>query len=470
MKALVIGDPHFKHNSDVSESEEYVTKIIAIARKHDPTFIVILGDILDTHEIIRVQPHNLAEKLIEGLSEIAHTYVLIGNHDYINNSQFLTTNHIFGPFKKWNNVTIVDAVVGIYIEEKYFVFVPYVPVGRFQEALDTLVKDGETWELADCIFAHQEFKGCKPRNKDNTFKSKVGDIWDEDYPLVISGHIHKAQNVGKNIKYPGNSLQHSYLENPNKHVLIVEWGEDIDDEIAEPTFTKISTGMKKKKSIDMNVTEIKEKGLEFFEEDGSANYNLQINLVGTTAEFNNFKTSELYNNLTTQGTVFSYEIAATHKPKNNDIVLSGATRSEVSYDRVFQNLVFTKNELIKKQYEKLFGVLEPEEKEYIEINYVSVSSNESVSESSAERCETSLSTDENNGIVINTVYECKVCKCETDDECHNTMFCVSCDEVYCNKCSIDYLCKNCDKCSICEKGKLIKYKGVCGNCKKGNKK
>jgi DNA repair exonuclease SbcCD nuclease subunit len=463
MKALVIGDPHFKHNSDVSESEEYVTKIVAIAREHNPTFIVVLGDILNTHEIVRVQPHNLAEKFIEGLSEIAHTYVLIGNHDYINNSQFLTTNHIFGPFKKWNNVTIVDTTTGVYIEEKYFVFVPYVPVGRFQEALDTLVKDGETWELADCIFAHQEFKGCKPRNKDNTFKSKVGDVWDEDYPLVISGHIHKAQNVGKNIKYPGNSLQHSYLENPNKHVLIVEWREDTDsigDEISEPKFTKISTGMKKKKSIDMNVTEIKEKGSECFEDNES--FNLQINLIGTTAEFNNFKTSELYTELTSQGTVFSYEIAATKQPKNNDVVLSGSNRSDVSYDKVFQNLVSTKNELIKKQYEKVFGVLEPEEKEYIEINYVSDSS-----ESEKDSCEVEENA-ESNGIVINTVYECRGCKKETDTEDDDTFICAFCNEVYCGKC-IDYLCKDCGSCSVCEKNKLIKYKSKCGSCK-GRKK
>ncbi len=458
MKALVIGDPHFKHNSDVSESEEYVTKIISIAREHDPTFIVVLGDILDTHEIVRVQPHNLAEKFIEGLSEIAHTYVLIGNHDYINNSQFLTTNHIFGPFKKWSNLTIVDTVKEVYIEEKYFVFVPYVPPGRFLEALNTLVTPDatETWELADCIFAHQEFKGCKPRNKDNTFKSKVGDVWDEDYPLVISGHIHKAQNVGKNIKYPGNSLQNSYLENPNKCVLIVEWPEDTEDTEGEPKFTKISTGMKKKKSIDMNVSEIKEKGLEYFKDDSdSDNYHLQINLIGTTAEFNNFKTSELHAKLTAQGTVFSYEITATQKVKNTDVVLSGATRSEVSYDKVFQNLVFTKNELIKKQYEKLFGVLEPEEKEYIEINFVDSE------EKDEEECKSE-------GIIISTVFECRGCKKETDTENDDTLVCGRCHEVYCGGC-IDYLCEDCGSCSACEKGKLVKYKSVCNDCKKGKK-
>lgn len=369
MKALVIGDPHFKHNSDVTESEEYVKNIVNIALENSPTFIVILGDILDTHEIVRVQPHNLAEKFIEGLSEIAHTYVLIGNHDYINNSQFLTTNHIFGPFKKWSNLTIVDQVVGVYIEDRYFVFVPYVPVGRFQEALDTLVKDGETWEFADCIFAHQEFRNCKPRNKDNTFKSKVGDVWDEDYPLIISGHIHKAQNVGPNIKYPGNSQQHSYLENANKYVWIVEWSENTDDETStEPKITKIATGIKKKKAINMNVADIKGKSIDYFDEYNS--FHLQVNLVGTSAEFNNFKSSKLYADLTAAGTVFSYQLEQTQPIKKSEAVVFGTRRSDVSYSKVFSGLVSSKNNPhIKKQYEKLYGPLE-ENEDCIEINYV----------------------------------------------------------------------------------------------------
>lgn len=447
MKALVIGDPHFKHNTDVSESEEYVENILKIASKYSPTFIVLLGDILDTHEIVRVQPHNLAEKFIEGLSDIAHTYVLIGNHDYINNSQFLTTNHIFGPFKKWSNLTIVDQTIGVHIEERYFVFVPYVPVGRFQEALDTIVKDGETWEFADCIFAHQEFKGCKPRNKDNTFKSKVGDVWNEDYPLIISGHIHKAQNVGNNIKYPGNSQQHSYLENANKSVWIVEWLEDTDDEImTEPKITKISTGIKKKKAIDMNASDIKDKLVSDFDEYGS--YHLQINLAGTTAEFNNFKSSKLYSSLVSNGVIFSYDLKTAQNIKTPNAVLSGASRSDVSYSKVFHGLVSAKNSpLVKQQYEKLFGPLEDVEEDCIEINYVEEHSSEV-----------------SNDIIIHSI--CKGCE---NAECEIT--CLTCGEMYCETCKV-YVCNKCETCSECDTGKLVKYKGnpiLCVKCKKGKK-
>jgi DNA repair exonuclease SbcCD nuclease subunit len=367
MKALVIGDPHFKYNSDASESEEYVKKIISIAQKHTPLFIVVLGDVLDTHEIVRVQPHKLAESLLEGLSNVAHTYVLMGNHDYINNSQFLTDNHVFGPFKKWPNLTIVDKVIGDAIEDKYFVFVPYVPSGKFSDALDTLVKDGETWEFADCIFAHQEFRGCRPRMADDKYKSKTGDVWDEDFPLIISGHIHKAQNVGKNIMYPGNSFQHSYKETCNKYVWIVQW----EEEIEEPRITKISTGMKKKKIVSMSLEDLKEKDDRFFEE--QSKFNLRINLIGTTAEFNNFRTSKLYNKLTASGTIFSYELPKEKESNKCGVVLSGAKKSDVSYDRVLHDIVLSKSNLIKHEYEQLFGKLDTKEKNYIEIEFVSES-------------------------------------------------------------------------------------------------
>lgn len=381
MKAFVIGDPHFKHTTDASEMETYVKKIIGIARKHDPHFIVVLGDILNDHEVVRVQPHKLAEKLLEGLSDIAHTYVLMGNHDYINNSQFLTDNHIFGPFKKWQNLTIVDKTIDVVFEsqDRYFVFVPYVPPGKFGEALDTLIKEGGTWELADCIFAHQEFKGCKPRMKDNIFKSKTGDVWSEDYPLVVSGHIHKSQDVGNNIKYPGNSFQHSHKESCNKYVWIMEWAEGVD----EPYITKINTGLKKKKILTLSIDEIKEKGEDIIKE--QSKFDLRINLIGSSAEFNNFRTTKMYNTFANNGTTFTYELKVNSTERNSEQsdnyvdgvpISSGTTRSDISYDRVFQDLVLCKSDKIKREYEKLFGPLTTSHKDFIEIEIVTDSEEE----------------------------------------------------------------------------------------------
>ena len=87
-----------------------------------------------------------------------------------------------------------------------------------------MVLEGETWELADCIFAHQEFRGCKMGKE-----ISKGDEWNAEYPLVISGHIHDYQIVGKNILYPGSSIQHTYTETHNKRIWLVDWDKECEN-------------------------------------------------------------------------------------------------------------------------------------------------------------------------------------------------------------------------------------------------
>src|SRR3989338_11508259 len=136
-RVLLIGDTHFKA-STLSNSKEFCENILSIATTTSPDFIVLLGDILDSHEIIRTTAYNVACNFIESLSKISPVFVLIGNHDYTSNSQFLTENHCFNPLKKWRNVTIVDSPILRTCKSQSFIFCPYTPPGRFIEALNTM--------------------------------------------------------------------------------------------------------------------------------------------------------------------------------------------------------------------------------------------------------------------------------------------------------------------------------------------
>jgi len=349
VKAFVIGDPHFKAKL-LAEGQEFTEKTLKAARRAAPEFIVILGDTLDTHEVVRVQPHNLACQLVEGLSQIAPVYLLIGNHDLINQTQFLTSNHIFGPLKRWKNVTVVDKPVYATYGDYSFVFCPYVQPGRFTEALDRLVSEGETWDLADCIFAHQEFHGCKM----GAITSEEGDKWDEAYPPVISGHIHDAQTVGSNVFYPGSALQHAFGEDPDKRLWEVSFG-DTDD---PPYFTvkKIHLGMKGKKIVYLdieNVSEFNEKLLE--------RYHIKLTLRGTSEQFKVFRRGKRYSDLRKKGVKFSYD------PVTSDVdAASGEARSrkEVSYTEVLKSVVQTKTEAVKDAYREIVGAdVDAEEEE-----------------------------------------------------------------------------------------------------------
>ena len=364
LTSLIVGDPHFKAKN-ILEGLDFIQRLVDVAKARQPSFIVVLGDILDTHEVVRIPPHKLAASLIEQLSRVAPTYVLIGNHDLINHSQFLTDNHIFNPMKKWPNVFIADTIpLVLEIEdsrgdERTFVFCPYTPPGRFSEALNKLIPEGQMWDLADCIFAHQEFEGCKM----SKITSSAGDVWDPAYPPVISGHIHDAQTVGENVFYPGSAIQHTFGESAGKKIWFVNWeAQSADDGDTEAqsayeaqgfSVEKINLGMKAKRTASMNVDELlgKEKNRRFL--DTLQKVSLKVKLTGTSDEFKKFRRSRFSSTLKQLGVKFSYNLAEDEELDAEG--LARATRKDVSYREVFRELVSKRTPVIQNEYRTLFG-------------------------------------------------------------------------------------------------------------------
>ena len=279
---LAIGDPHFQ-TSNLEQTDQFIEKINELVIKLDPTFVVILGDLLHTHEKIHVVPFNKATTLITSIAEKVPVFLIIGNHDLINHSQFLTTNHGFNSFKKIDNVTVCDKVKIKHFQGMKFVFCPYVPPERFEEALDTLGDKGKTWTDATCIFAHQEFYGC---SFNPVTKSTNGDIYPEEHPFVISGHIHDSQQLQKNIYYTGSSMQHAFGESSNKTVAFVTFEKNM-----EPNITKVKLGLKKKKIIYMDLRDVEKN----FKPDPK--FEIKLVVKGESEEFKVFRKSLFYKNV-----------------------------------------------------------------------------------------------------------------------------------------------------------------------------
>lgn len=227
------------------ESEEMMANLIALADKMKPDLIVCLGDILDRHETIHVTPLTSATQFLYQLEQIAPLYVIIGNHDRPNNSDFLSGQHPFNALKMWKNTVVVDTVVKATFKGFYeFIFVPYVYPGRFAEAIATLeccdrkpvscvnietpkvhLEIDETVPTeenmfrkssinAHAIFAHQEFYGAKM----GAIISQQGDKWPHHYPLIISGHIHDYGRPQHNIIYTGTPMQHAFGDQDTKSI------------------------------------------------------------------------------------------------------------------------------------------------------------------------------------------------------------------------------------------------------------
>ena len=285
MKLLCIGDPHIKtDNSDDIDILLNELKRILASSSYDA--IVILGDVMHYHERLFTPALNKSLYFIDILRKIAFTYVLVGNHDAINNSIFLTDQHWMNALKSWENVKIVDTVVNT----PDFVLCPYVPPGRLIEALETTVERVE-WQSKRLIIAHQEIKGCKM----GAIVSTEGDEWKDEYPHLVSGHIHDNQHVGEKVYYPGTPLQHAFGDSDTRIVCQIEWelGKDV-------TFTDIPLCVPQKQIVRATIHTIKAICAKF-KIKNHENNKLKIKLDATPVEFSAFKQTKEYKELVEKG-------------------------------------------------------------------------------------------------------------------------------------------------------------------------
>jgi len=349
LNIFVVGDIHFQKDAFV-QGEELIEKLVDAATTISPTIIILLGDILDNHETVRNSQFKQAERLLDSLRQIAPVYVLMGNHDLINQSQFLTDAHFFGPFKKWDKVTIVDVPMAVTLtssdREINVVMCPYVPPGKFIEALNTLFEYEEPvdWQLADCIFGHQEIRGVTYNGREST----KGDQWDENYPPLICGHIHKSCQIGTNVYYVGSARQVASNEEPDKRI----WSITFDDEGFQKD--EIDLGLKARKEIEMEYEEVK-----FFDFSLLEQYHIKLKIQGTREQFKLFRKSQLHAKLTQQGVRIAFNpVIETGMMMVN---LAEALKDDVSFESILRELVKTKPKVVRDVYEEMYGSLDMDE-------------------------------------------------------------------------------------------------------------
>jgi DNA repair exonuclease SbcCD nuclease subunit len=215
MSVLLIGDPHFKTNNK-EETDLFCQETYKYLENNDsPDKIIVLGDVLDTHEKINIRPMIRATTFLLKLTKYCKDiFVLVGNHDRPDNSVFLGPEHSLFTLK-FTGINIVDNVE-IFDD---LVFVPYVEPGRFLEALATKnisEKDLQSGKYK-AIFAHQEFKGAQMGG----IVSLMGDEWKKEWTPVYSGHIHDFQ-IMDNVTYVGTPYQTGYSDNSDKGLYLLD--------------------------------------------------------------------------------------------------------------------------------------------------------------------------------------------------------------------------------------------------------
>lgn len=328
---LFIGDPHIK-SDNIPESDILINEVVNKIRELRPKICIIGGDLMHYHEKVYTVPLNKSYEFVRRCAAEVPTYILVGNHDMINNQQFLTENHWMNGMKTWKeDVKVVDKVEYLHIDGYKIVLCPYVYPGRFVEALET-IKDKIDWKEADCIFAHQEFKGCKM----GAIVSVDGDSWEKDNPQVVSGHIHSRQRPQPNIFYPGSSQQIAFGESDKSIVAnVIISGEGLQTE-------EIELNLPKKKIISVDISKIDNIKLK---ED--SNEKVRLTITGDYDEFKTFKKTEQHKKLIEKG----IKVVFRHK-KNKNPEVKEELKDVTDFSNILNNLVNnTKNVNLIRAYE-----------------------------------------------------------------------------------------------------------------------
>jgi DNA repair exonuclease SbcCD nuclease subunit len=277
LNILCLGDAHFQ-TSNTIEMSIYLTKIETYIQTNINSIDIIInmGDNLHDHSRLHVTPLNMAVKYIKMLASYKPTYVVVGNHDAYSNSIFLTTEHWCNCLKGLKNIEIVDDVLLQTIKNQKITLCPYVTDGRFVEALNT--KQGE-WEDSRCIFSHVTIKGAQM----GSMVAKDADEWDENNPMLISGHIHGSHWLGSNMYYTGSIIQVAIDESPKKHIVLVK----IDD--TNVKIEEIDLGLPKKKIIHIDIEDVDDYKVP---DEQDTKYILYVS--GTCEDFRAFIKSNIY--------------------------------------------------------------------------------------------------------------------------------------------------------------------------------
>jgi DNA repair exonuclease SbcCD nuclease subunit len=318
MKVIFIGDPHFQV-SNLIEVDLFIEKMKKLCLEEKPDLIIIAGDLLHTHERLHTVALNKAYEFINILRNISKTIILVGNHDMCNNQQFLTENHWMNAMKEWDNVVIVDKGYKLNIENVKILFVPYVYPGRFVEALNII--DSE-WKTSKCIFAHQEFQGCKM----GAITSIEGDKWDLKNPQVVSGHIHSRQVPQKNIYYSGSAMQHAFGESEKNVIPIITIEKDKFE------INEIDLELSRKKIIYMDV-----KDLESFKSNDREGDDIKLSICGNFESFKALKKTKKYQELIKAGTKIVF------KPTRKEIKINKDVLEKIQQENVQNNSVENPN-------------------------------------------------------------------------------------------------------------------------------
>ena len=225
---ISISDIHVRNFKRMEETESFLCKLVDFCKNftelHNPNEfrIVIAGDLFDQKITVSNESTTYVSWLLRRLNEIATTYVICGNHDYLmnNSTRMCSLTPIF-TMSNFDNCIYLDKEIGyasgIYEDDNiaFCLFSTFEDFNRPE--IDIYKQNNPNKVLIGLI--HADINGAS---------TDVGRITDKglnaehfsNLDFVICGHIHKRQEIKKNgvkIVYCGSLIQQNMGENIYGH-------------------------------------------------------------------------------------------------------------------------------------------------------------------------------------------------------------------------------------------------------------
>ncbi len=284
INVLCIGDVHIT-TASLPDFHIFVGQLHKHLEENKYDLIVVLGDVLHDHSRLHSACLTEACTFLTNLTnECDKVITLIGNHDLESNSNFLDTKHWMNCIKHVKNHTVVDKVCTLNLNNIHFKFVPYVPDGRLVEALNTTAD----WKNADCIFGHQLLDGVK---MGAIIADKV-EKWKDDYPMLISGHIHNKQKVQENLMYTGSCRMLAFGEANDKSLMKIVFT-NINSK--QPMISEIFLDLPRKVTKYKTIEDMKAFKITDVEKDPKLH--IRFCVSGTQADFTSLKRGKIIEKL-----------------------------------------------------------------------------------------------------------------------------------------------------------------------------
>jgi hypothetical protein len=252
-------------------------------------------------------------------------------------------------FKNKKNIHIIDKVTLCNHNNINIIMAPYVPDGRFVEALDTI--SNFDWKQSDCILGHQLLDGVKM----GAILTENVEKWEENYPFLISGHIHDKQRVQNNLYYTGSSMQHAFGESCDKTISLVKIDTSIHIEEIDLKLPKKQILYYDIEDLDINSTlneqlnddNILKKLIYMIENSKQNNIHYKITISGSFEQYKVFKTKPIFLKLQQNDTkvVFKNKLVdILNKNKLiNDTKISNQPFKNIEIKEILYNLIVNDN-------------------------------------------------------------------------------------------------------------------------------